>query len=170
MNAMIEFSNRICRTLHEEHLANIALLGRVARLVAARRDDPPSIADPAVSQLLSELASGLAAEVERHFDFEEQGLFVYLDGIGENEIGAHLTEEHAMLRPLMSGLAAAARHAMADGFDPVRWAQFRRLGQEACERMPAHIQKEEMALLPLIEDSMDAETETRLSEEYLEKV
>jgi hemerythrin-like domain-containing protein len=167
---MIEFSNRICRTLHEEHLGNIALLGRVARTVAAHRDDPPSVAEPAVRQLLSELATELTAEVARHFDFEEQGLFVYLDGVGETAIGAHLTEEHAVLRPLLSELAAVARQALAAGFDAVTWAQFRRLARESCERLPAHIQKEEMALLPLVQDTMDAETETRLSQEYLEAV
>jgi hemerythrin-like domain-containing protein len=167
---MIEFSNRICRTLHEEHLANIALLSRVARLTAAHRQDPPSVAEPAVRQLLSELATELAAEVARHFDFEEQGLFVYLDGVGETAIGAYLTEEHAVLRPLLSELAGAAHQALAGGFDPVTWVQFRRLAREASERLPAHIQKEEMALLPLVEDTMDAETEARLSQEYMEAV
>jgi hemerythrin-like domain-containing protein len=97
-------------------------------------------------------------------------LFVYLDGVGETAIGAHLTEEHAVLRPLLSELAAVARQALAAGFDAVTWAQFRRLARESCERLPAHIQKEEMALLPLVQDTMDAETETRLSQEYLEAV
>jgi hypothetical protein len=32
----------------------------------------------------------------------------------------------------------------------------------------AHVQKEEMALLPLLEESMDAETEARLYEQYVE--
>ncbi len=165
---MMDFTNRICQTLHQEHMANIALLERVNRLIAVQRRTPPDIADPAVTQLLADLATGAAAEVQRHFDFEERGLFVYLDSIGENAIGAHLTEEHAILRPLISALAAMARDGMGSGFDETRWNEFRRLGGEACECMPAHIQKEEMALLPLIEESMDSETEARLYQDYLE--
>jgi hypothetical protein len=36
--------------------------------------------------------------------------------------------------------------------------------------MLAHVQKEEMALLPVIEDNMDPETEARLYQEYVENV
>jgi hemerythrin-like domain-containing protein len=165
---MMDFTNRICQTLHQEHVANIALLERVERLVAVQRRTPPDVADPAVTQLLSDLASGAAAEVQHHFDFEERGLFAYLESIGENAIGTHLTEEHAILRPLISRLAAMARDSMGREFDETTWNEFRRLGGEACERMPAHIQKEEMALLPLIEESMDAETEARLYQDYME--
>jgi hypothetical protein len=34
--------------------------------------------------------------------------------------------------------------------------------------MLTHVQKEEMALLPMLEDNMDAETEARLLDEYLQ--
>jgi hemerythrin-like domain-containing protein len=167
---MMDFTNRICQTLHQEHLANIALLSRVARLIAVQRASPPDITDPSVRQLLSELATGAATEVQRHFDFEERGLFVYLDTIGESAIGTHLTAEHTVLRPLISRLAAMAHDGMGSGFDETTWNEFRRRGGEACELMPAHIQREEMALLPLIEDSMDAEAEARLCQDYLENV
>jgi hemerythrin-like domain-containing protein len=118
--------------------------------------------------LLWELASSAAAEVERHFDFEEQGLFPYLDSIGESAVGAHLMEDHVVLRPLISRLAQAARDSTAAGFDEAAWSEFRRLGGEACERMPAHIQKEETSLLPLIEENMNSETEVSLIQQYLE--
>jgi hypothetical protein len=36
--------------------------------------------------------------------------------------------------------------------------------------MLAHVQKEEMALLPLLEETMDADAETRLYQEYVENV
>lgn len=165
---MMNFANRVCQKLHQEHQSNIVLLDRVQRLIARHGSVSPDADDPAVRELFSELATDMAAEVQRHFDFEERGLFGYLDTIGESAIGAHLTEEHVVLRPLISRLAATARDGVATGFDEARWNEFRRLGRELCERMPAHIQKEEMALLPLIEDSMDAETEARLSRDYLE--
>jgi len=165
---MTTFSNRICRTLQQDHRTNIALLLRVEALISGRPRVPPDVADPAIKELLSELATAAAAEVGRHFDFEERGLFSYLDTIGEKVIGADLTEEHAVIRPLVARLTEAARQAAAQGFDEASWSEFRRLGMELCERLPGHIQKEEAALLPLIQDNMDAETEARLYQDYVE--
>ncbi len=71
------------------------------------------------------------------------------------------------MRPLGLRLAALARGACAAGFDAASWDEFRKIGQELCDRLLAHVQKEEGALLPLLEDSMDAETETRLYGEYV---
>lgn len=165
---MSTFGNRVCQALEQDHRTNIALLLRLEALIAGRPRLPPDVADPAVQQLLSELATAVAVEVGRHFDFEENELFSYLDTIGENVIGADLTEEHAVIRPLVMRLTEAARQAGARGFDEATWKEFRRLGIELCERLPGHIQKEDMALLPLIEDNMDAETEARLYQEYVE--
>ena len=167
---MVQFANRICQKLHDEHQSNVALLRRVQGLLARQGATSPDAADPAVRQLLSELATGMATEVQRHFDFEEHSLFVYLDGAGESAIGAHLIEEHVVLRPLISRLTVIARDGLGQDFDEARWNEFRRLGGELCERLPVHIQKEEMALLPLIEENMDSETEARLSRNYLENV
>ena len=162
------FSNPICQTLHDEHLANIALLQRVGQLLAQGRDPPNN--DQAVQRLLSDLDSGMANEVKRHFDFEEHALFAYLDSIGESAIGAHLTQEHSMLRPLIAQLCETAHATKERGFNVESWNQFRRLGAELCEQLSAHIQKEEMALLPLIEENMDSETEVRLYQNYMENV
>jgi hemerythrin-like domain-containing protein len=63
-----------------------------------------------------------------------------------------------------------AREAASRGFDEARWAEFRRLSQEFCERVIAHVQKEEMALLPLLEETMDADAEMQLYEEYVANV
>jgi hemerythrin-like domain-containing protein len=167
---MMSFTNRISQTLHEEHGATIALLERLEQLIARHRRSPPDIGDRAVRQLLSDLATGVAAEVQRHFDFEEHQLFAYLDAIGDSVIGAHLTEEHSAMRPLGIRLSEMARAAVTSGFDEISWNEFRRLGGELCERMLAHIQKEEMALLPLFEESMDSETESRLYQVYVENV
>lgn len=161
------FSNRICETLHEEHRATVALMERLERLITAHRRSPPDAKDPATAQFLRELAGGVEAEVNRHFDFEEQHLFTYLQSIGDAAIGAHLTDEHSAMRPLGEQLATLARTATTTGFDAAGWDQFRRLSFELFERMLAHVQKEEMALLPLIEDSMDSEMEARLYQDYV---
>jgi hemerythrin-like domain-containing protein len=165
----MSFSNRISQTLHDEHQATVALMERLEQLLARHRRCPPPN-DPGVAQLLGELSRELGADVERHFAFEEAQLFTYLDAIGDKAIGAHLTDEHAAMRPLGTRVAALARNARDDGFDAAAWDEFRRLGGELCERMLAHVQKEEMALLPLLEESMDAQTEARLYEAYVENV
>jgi hemerythrin-like domain-containing protein len=167
---MADFTNRVSQTLHEEHRATSALLERLEQLIGNHRGSLPDVGDRAVAQLLSDLAIGVATEAHRHFDFEEQHLFAYLNTIGESRIGAHLTDEHSAMRPLGMRLSEMARNAAEKGFDEASWSEFRRLGGELCERLAAHIQKEEMALLPLCEDSMDAETETRLYQEYAENV
>ncbi len=162
------FANRISQALHEEHRATTALMERLEQLIArSRRSGPPDAAEPNIARLLSDLSTGVEAEVARHFDFEEEQLFPYLEAAGDAAIGAHLTEEHSILRPLGSRLATLARHAAGGGFDQSIWSEFCRLGSELCERMLVHVQKEEMALLPLLEESMDADTEMRLYEEYV---
>ena len=64
------------------------------------------------------------------------------------------------MRPLGERIAALARAAESTGFADADWEEFRRLGREL------HVQKEEMALLPLLEEAMDGEMEARLYDEY----
>ncbi len=166
---MADFTNRVSQILHEEHRATVSLMERLEQLIARyRRGDRPDTGDKAVAGLLSDLATALETEVQRHFAFEEDRLFTYLSAIGEQAIGVHLTDEHKVMRPIGARVAKLAREAAVNGLNPPSWDEFRRSGQELCERLLAHIQKEEMALLPLIEDNMDADTEARLSAEYLE--
>ncbi len=164
----MSFTNRISQTLHEEHRATVALVERLEAMMARYRREPPDIGAAGIAQLLADLSTGMEAEVQRHFDFEEARLFTYLDAIGDQAIGAHLADEHAAMRPIGIEMARLAREATARGFDRASWAEFRRLGQEFCERILAHVQKEEMALLPLLEETMDADAEARLYQEYVE--
>jgi hemerythrin-like domain-containing protein len=164
----MSFTNRISQTLHEEHRATVALVERLEALMAGYRHGPPDVRTAGVVPLLADLAAGLETEVWRHFDFEESSLFAYLQDGGEPVIRAHLLEEHAVIRPIGTGLTKLAREATAQGFDAARWTAFRRLGQDFCQRILAHVQKEEAALLPLIQEAMDADTEARLYQEYVE--
>jgi hemerythrin-like domain-containing protein len=166
----MSFTNRISQTLHEEHRATVALMERLEQLLARGRRGAPDKADSSVARLLSDLSTGVEAEVERHFAFEEDHLFTFLEAIGDADIGAHLTSEHAAIRPLGGRVAELARGAMARGFAPAEWEEFTRLAQELSDRMLAHVQKEEMALLPVLEENMDPETESRLYQEYVEEV
>ncbi len=165
----MSFANRISQALHDEHGATVALMERLEQMLQRwRRSGPPDTADGGVARLLSDLSAGIEAEIERHFAFEENHIFTYLEAIGDAEIGAHLTDEHAAIRPIGARVAAVARTAAANGFAPAEWEEFMRLGQELSDRLLAHVQKEEMALLPVIEENMDPETEARLFQEYVE--
>jgi hemerythrin-like domain-containing protein len=165
----MSFTNRISQKLHEEHRATVALMERLEQLLARHRQgNPPAAGDRGVAQFLSDLATDVEGEITRHFAFEEERLFTYLNAIGDEAIGAHLTDEHRVILPIGRELAGIAREASARGFDEARWQTFRRLGQELCDRLFAHVQKEEMALLPLLEENMDAETEAALYQEYVE--
>ena len=165
----MSFTNRISQTLHDEHGATVALIERLEQLVARnRRGGPPNSADSAVARLLSDLSTGLGAEVERHFVFEEDHLFTYLEAMGDGGIGSHLTSEHAAIRPLATRVAEIARAVGGKTFAPAEWEEFARLSQELGDCLLAHVQKEEMALLPVIEDNMDPATEARLYQEYVE--
>ena len=166
----MNFTNRISQVLHEEHRATIALMERLEQLLARHRASAPGGDDRIVAQLLADLSTGVQSEVERHFDFEERQLFPYLEAAGDDAIGAHLTSEHEAMRPLGLGLATLAREASTQGFDQAKWEEFRRVGLELCERMLAHVQKEEMALLPLLDEVMDGESEARLYENYVENI
>ena len=164
----MNFSNRVCKILHEEHRASIALMERLEQFLGAHRRSRPDCAKTDVARLLSDLATGIKDEIERHFEFEERRLFPYLATAGDEAIGNHLTDEHAAIRPIGERIVEFAQTGLTSGFDDRDFEDFRRLGQELCERTLTHVQKEEMALLPLLEETMDAETEAALSQYYAE--
>ena len=167
----MEFTKRTCEILHDEHYATIALLNRLEQMIAHhRRGNPPNAADHEVRQLLSDLSSAIKIEVQRHFSFEENCIFTYLDTIGDGGICAHLTDEHRVILPIGMQIAKLAGAAATQGFDEAGWNEFLPSAQEFCERLQSHIQKEEMALLPMLEENMNAETDARLFQEYAEKV
>ena len=85
---------------------------------------------------------------------------------GRDDIGDHLSEEHRTILPLGRQVASLARDALSNGFDDQSWRLFKAPAGELIERMQAHIQKEEMALLPMVEELLDAETDFALSESY----
>jgi hemerythrin-like domain-containing protein len=161
--------NRVCQTLHDEHVATVALMERLEQVIARyRKGSLPDANDQAVALLLTDLSIGLEKELERHFAFEEEELFTFLTAMGDEAIGAHLADEHTAIRPVGGALVKLARESRAQGFDAARWNEFCRLGQDLSERLLAHVQKEEMALLPVLDESMDADTEAQLYEKYVE--
>jgi hemerythrin-like domain-containing protein len=134
------------RRLHEEHQATLALWTRVeASLLAAKPD----------AALMRSAAASLADEIERHFAFEEAQLFPRLAAAGEEDIAGLLSEEHEAIR-------AAGRSFIAAVKDDPSQPGLKALGLELAERLVSHVQKEEMSMLPALDDLLDDETDEAL--------
>ena len=159
------FRRHTARTLHDEHRQQLSLLGRVEEALVRL----PRAADRGAGELqalLASLARQNDADTVRHFDFEERELFPRLDAAGAGDIAALLTEEHAAMRDVGAELAplldAARRGTLADD----GWQSLRQAALELVERQVAHIQKEEMALLPTLDELLDDDDDAQLAMAY----
>jgi len=163
----MQHQRQTSRRLHEEHLATLGAWGRLEQAIAAHgSDSPPSAPDERLERALRECAAGLSEEISRHFEFEEQELFPRLAEAGEADIVQLLAEEHETIRDAakeFSNLVAALR---AGGLERPGWQRLRTLALELAERLTVHVQKEEMALLPMLDDLLDEETDRELLAAY----
>ena len=146
----MEFNRHISRRLHEEHEATLALWSRVETSLAAGRPD---------AGLLRSAAAALAEELDRHFAFEEAELFPRLAAAGEADIGMLLADEHATIRDVGREFIALVKSEPGS-------PRLRPLGLELAERLVAHVQKEEMSLLPSLDDLLDEDADQELSASY----
>jgi hemerythrin-like domain-containing protein len=165
----MSFHRQTAHVLHDEHRGNLDLLGRV-ELALARTPHRPTEAATAqgaeLARLVGALGRQLEHDVERHFSFEEGELFSRMAESGEGDIAALLAEEHDAMRDVAAELLPLIR-AYADGsLDDAGWQALVRGALELVERQVAHIQKEEMALLPLLDDLLDDETDRQLAFAY----
>ena len=158
--------SRICQTLHEEHQATVAFVERLDAMLGKYARRYPDRTDAAVAGVLRELPTVLDAELNRHFDFEETHLFSLLAAVGDAAIGAHLTEEHETMRALGKRVLALGAEARAAGFDDARWPEFRAAAADLCGQLLMHVQKEEMALLPLLDETLDSQADAALYDIY----
>ena len=157
----MQFNRQISRRLHEEHEATLALWGRLEQTLAMRGSKPPTQED---LRLIRDCAAQLADEVTRHFAFEEKDLFPLLAASGEGDIADLLREEHAAIRDAAQRFGALAQPG---GDAQAKWPELRMLALELVERLMSHVQKEEMSLLPSLEDLLDEETDQALAGSYV---
>ncbi len=146
----MEFNRHISRRLHEEHEATLALWGKVELSLASGSVDPA---------LMRRAAAALAHELGRHFKFEEDELFPRLAAAGEGDIGQLLAEEHDVIRAAGEQFIALVKTDAAS-------ARLKPLGLELGERLVAHVQKEEMSLLPSLDDLLDESADLELTGSY----
>lgn len=155
----MSYSRQVSQALDDEHRNSLELLGRLEHAFA-RPDDSQ------LQALAGALGRQLEHEIGRHFGFEEDELFPRMADAGDGELAALLTEEHESLRAVAVELQPLARAAAAAPLAGADRAAFQRLTLEWVERLVAHIQKETMALLPLLDDLLDDEADRQLAFAY----
>jgi hemerythrin-like domain-containing protein len=149
------------RILHDDHMATVALLTEVERVVLSRQAAPGQ--NDETGRFIDRLCKTMDGEIAGHFDFEEVSVFPRLAEYGMADLGDLLVEEHHVLRNVMNDIGIAARAARVNGFSPDTWGAFRRLCGELVERLTSHIEKEERALIPELEDALTPEIDTELA-------
>jgi hemerythrin-like domain-containing protein len=149
------------RMLDEEHRRNLDLLERMERAIAAAPQ-----ATPELTRLLGEFARTMEVDIDRHFSFEEQQLFPRLVEAGDGAIAALMQEEHDAIREVAEELLPLAREVAGGVVDEEAWDRLRLGTLELIERQVSHIQKETLAMLPLLEDLLDPDTDGELALEY----
>ncbi|MCP5367882.1 MAG: hemerythrin domain-containing protein [Hyphomicrobiales bacterium] len=163
----MDFSLQILRTLHDEHLATIAVLERLEGILRRHGGNAPP-GDWAAGTLFGDLLPVLEGEINHHYAFEEEHLFPRFAQYVDPGIPAMLQDEHETIRPVAARMVALIRDARAQAGGADGWAEFRALGQELVEREVFHIQKEEMGFLPALEQIMDSDDDAGLSMTYAE--
>ena len=77
-----------------------------------------------------------------------------------------LQDEHDAIRAVAQELLPLTGSAAAGTLDAAGWDALKRGALEMVERQVAHIQKEEMALLPILDDLLDDETDRQFAFDY----
>lgn len=163
----MSFRRHVARALHQDHIASRAILVRLEALLGQHGPDrPPAVAAGATASLLRDLVHALDVEIGPHFAFEEDAVFPFLAAGGDDEIGNLLADEHREILPLALRASDLARLGRDVGFSPAAWAEFHTVGAALAERLVAHIDKEDGALLPALDDALDPETDNSLAIQF----
>ena len=159
------YDRQVSRALDDEHRANLALFERIEQAFA-RASRRGASGDGEVAQLAAALCRHIEHDVGRHFEFEERELFPRMADAGDGEMAALLEGEHAAIREIAATLLPLARGAAGGTLDDSGHARMRDGALDMIERQVAHIQKETMALLPMLEDLLDDATDRDLAFAY----
>ncbi len=157
----IDAMHQVSQVLDNEHRSSLELLGRVEQAFM-RAQSAAGFAPlaPAFIRLIEH-------EISRHFEFEEGELFPRMAEAGEGDIAGLLRDEHDAIRAVAAELLPLARAAAAGTLDERGWGELKRGVLEMVERQVAHIQKESMALLPMLDDHLlDDDTDRALALTY----
>jgi len=156
---------QVSHALDTEHRSNLDLLGRIEQAFA-RAPRTGAVRDPDVAKLAAAFGRLIEQDIGRHFDFEERELFTRVTEAGEGDIAELLRQEHDAIRAVAAEILPLARAAAAGTLDDNGFAMLKRGTLEMVDRQVAHIQKETMALLPMLDDLLDDETDRELAFAY----
>ena len=161
-------NRQTARALHEDHRANLDVLGRVEQAFSRlpRGKVPATGPGDEITLLVAALKRQIAQDVDRHFVFEETELFSRMVDSGDGGMAALLASEHDAIRDLAAELLPMLDAQAQGALDASGWTELVNGALELVERQVSHIQKEEMALLPLLEDLLDDETDGQLALAY----
>ena len=163
----MDFQRQTNRRLYEEHVATLQLLARVERVFTGRGgENTPAGGAPDRPGFAPPPGSGLDVAVARHFEFEERDLFPRLEEAGDGDLAALFNEEHVTIRAVAQPLADLLRQALAGGLAQQQWQTLKTLALEFSERLGSHAQKEDGALLPVLENLLDEDTDRELFGAY----
>lgn len=161
----MSFQRQVSHALDEEHRTILGLFGRVEQAFA-RAPRSGAARNPDLAKLVASFGRHLEQDIGRHFDFEECHLFPRLVDAGEGDIAELLREEHEAIRAVAAEILPLARAAAARTLDDAGFDALKRGTLEMVERQVAHIQKETMALLPMLDDLLDDDTDRELALAY----
>jgi len=160
----VNYLRQVSQTLDTEHRNALDVIGRLEQAIARRsRSAAP---DAPFAALATAFARLLEHDIGAHFDFEERELFTRMRDAGDGDIAGLLQEEHEAIREAAAEVLPLARAAAAGHLPESDFDAFKRGVLEIVERQVSHIQKETMALLPLLEDLLDDDTDRELSMGY----
>ena len=160
------FARRITEIMHEEHMTTLAMIADVEGLLAGGKQHPPDVTAIATRSTLGQFAAAIEDEVRKHFAFEEDHLFPRLADSGDAALGQELIHEHEAILPIGLHLTALAKRALEEGFSADDWSEFFAQGGEFVARLQPHVDKEEKALLPILDEIIDREADFELCEMY----
>jgi len=162
----VELQRQISRRLHDEHVAIIDLLGRFGRALERLGAGPPAADDAGWRVLLAQLGTALEHEITHHFDLEETQLFPRLHAHGDGELAELLFEDHEVIRGVTRPLLALVARARLGTLDAAGWRSLKALGLELVDRLGSHAEKEQGALVPLVDELLDEATDQELWTHY----
>ena len=156
------FTYSCSRIIYDDHVATLALLSEVERRILSHRNGAPEI-DQDYRRFIDRYCKALNTEVTTHFDFEEVALFPVITDYGDGALCELLLEEHHVLLNVVSDVVTLAQAGRDNGFSAEDWSKFRRLSGELAERLTSHIEKEDRALIPAMEEALTPELDTELA-------
>lgn len=162
----MELQRQVSRKLYEEHVAVIDLLERFGRALGRLGAGPPPADDPAWRVLLAQVGTALEYEITRHFDLEETQLFPRLHERGEGDLAELLFEDHELIREVTRPLLVLVARAQAGTLDAAGWRGLKASGLELVERLSSHAEKEQGALVPLVDEMLDEATDLEIWTQY----